>query len=199
MKKTLTLISLGCVLMSCTPKSSAATETEDLQVLNLPANYITYNSLSDMKAAADIIVIGRPLKDFSQRETSSKKTADGVMYDFHTLTEIHVSRWIKGNELIKGNKITVIEPVMISSREGERVILTTEGYSQMDRKNEYMIFIKSNGRGGYGVINMNNGRYSTAELKGEDLQESASPVHEEQKEIREQIKKSILQDYGRDI
>lgn len=201
MKKTLILILMGSALMSCAPESAVNKDakTESLRIISSPANYITYNSLNDLKSAADIIVLGRPLKDFQQRETALKKTADDVMYDFHTLTDIHVSKWIKGSDLIKGNKISVIEPVMLSSREGESVILTTEGYTQMDRKDEYMIFIKSNGRGGYGVINMNNGKYSITELKGGISQKSSSPSHGEQEDIREQIKKSILQEYGKDI
>lgn len=130
--------------------------------ISVHASYVTYDSEKELSDAADIILYGYPIDKFEERKHVNKYMSDGSLYDFYTLTKFEVKKVIKNSTELTINKkdlFDVIEPVGFIQEADGKKIFEIDSYKAMKEKNNYLVFLKSNNKGGYGIINMSNGKF----------------------------------------
>ena len=130
----------------------------DKDIINVEANYMKYDLLSQLEESSDAIIIGKALKDFDDREHKLSFFDDGTLEDFYTLTDIEVSKVFKSNfnDISENQKIEIVEPVSLKGND----IITYSGYRPLKEKEEYIIFLAKNSYGQYSIINMQEGVFS---------------------------------------
>ncbi|WP_051235839.1 hypothetical protein [Paenibacillus pinihumi] len=124
-------------------------------------SYIGYDNANHLVDSSELIIIATPVKDFVDREHSVTTYGVGAVQDYFTKTELKIEEVLKGD--LDEDYLTVIEPISyIQSFVGKRKI-TTAGYTEMEKGHRYMIALKKNSFGDYGVINMKNGVFDLNE------------------------------------
>ena len=175
-----------------TPNAARAPMRE----VSLSAKYLGYATVDELDADAQIIITGSPTEDFLNRKHVDTRYPDGTSQDFHTLTSVQVDEIIKKPTDLKlevGQLFPVIEPVGIIGEEvkggGKKIKINIEGYQEMKKDKKYIIFLKSNGLGGFSVINMNEGKFNVDGTDPDDL-------GKEHTEKKEKLKKEVLSKYA---
>ncbi len=157
--------------------------------IKIHADYVTYNTEDQLSNDADIILYGTPKDKFEDREHVNK-FQNGTLLDFYTLTDFNVQEVIKNSTTLTINKsdsFKVIEPAgMIQEIDGKK-ILEMDAYKPMNQDNNYVIFLKNNGIGGYSIINMSNGAFNMDETKSSISSEGID--NEKHSEIKKSVKK----------
>jgi len=115
-----------------------------------------------MSGVADVVIYGSPVDKFEDRKFVNKYQ-EGILADFCTITKFKVKSVIKnstGLNIGKGDLFDVIEPLTFIDDEHGKRMLELVGYKAMVQKVKYVVYLKNNGQGGYGVINMSNGKFN---------------------------------------
>jgi len=146
-----------------------------IPVLQVHGDSIVYATLSELEEAADIIAFVRPVTPFLGREHVNSFYSDGAIQDFYTKSRVDMLKTFKDVNGAVGAARTfeMIEPVGLVEQGSRRLKLQIEGYSETESGKTYLVFLKSNGLGGYSVINMNNGK-----IISDKTQEIAQDVEE---------------------
>ncbi|WP_195576158.1 hypothetical protein [Paenibacillus sp. 1001270B_150601_E10] len=144
-----------------------------VNVVSVHAQYKGYSTGEKLFEGAELVVIGKPVTAFGDREIHLTRFATGVIEDFATFTEIHVEKVLKGPKEDTTN-LTVIEPVVEYQTYKGKVRLASEGYTPMKKDSRYLIFLKKNRTGQYYVINMQEGKFNLDGTDPEDSIESPS-------------------------
>lgn len=181
MKKIASLILLGLALVldliigirlaehSQPQHSEVKKEEQDrdhgLKRVNRDASYIGFNSIEDLDAHADLIVVGTPVLPFEEREHKVTYYEDGVVQDFYTVTDFKVDKVIKDSkQAVKNGIIQYFEPISIVTQEkGPKVIYSIADYQEVQQGEKYLVFLRENDKGHYATINMNNGKFALEE------------------------------------
>lgn len=179
----ITLILAGSSLFLNSKDSS----NQSIRTVNIQGLYKAYSDTDSLDASADIILVGSPIKEFTERESVTTKYSDGELQAFYTLSEFKIEKVIKNeSELdLENEKIMkVIEPIALVDFPGETVKMTLGNYVEMHPNNTYLIFIKQSLPGHYGIINMNNGKFNLddAEKVKKDFNGSGSELNQKLKE-----------------
>ncbi|QDH21448.1 hypothetical protein [Saccharibacillus brassicae] len=140
-----------------------------------------------MEKVADVIVVGTPLLPFEEREHKATYYDDNVIQDFYTLTDFKVEQVIKDpDQAVQDGKIKFVEPIsIIISKDGEKIIRSIADYQDVQEGEKYLVFLKDNTLGQYGVINMKNGTFDlneNVENSFNALEIEGDPVHEKMKQ-----------------
>ncbi|QDS36350.1 hypothetical protein [Brevibacillus brevis] len=154
-------IMLTAIVFVCAAFSTFSQKNEPMETISLEALYITYESAEELDEA-DLILIGTPTSDFSDREHKTSYYADGSLQDFYTLTEIEVDKIIKSPndfDLKESETLSIIEPVGMIELDGTKKI-TIDEYKEMEKGEKYIIFLNDNGYGQYSVINNDLGKFN---------------------------------------
>ncbi len=149
----------------------------------LDCNYVTYNSEQELDNAADIILYGTPVDEFDKRQHVNNYINGDVLSDFYTLTKFNVMKVIKAPQDLKIKKsdiFDVIEPIGVKQDKDGIKILKPDAYESLQLGEKYIIYLKSNGKDGYSIINMNNGKFNVLHDEKQD----------DQKHI--ELKKSVI-------
>ncbi|WP_208585748.1 hypothetical protein [Gracilibacillus suaedae] len=176
-----------------------------LDVIPTLADYLEHTKLSPMEDSADLIVVGTPTKDFTDREHKEIYNEDDkALMDFYTITNIKVRNIIKDkNNAVSNNTLDVIEPISVIEEEGTEKIITTDVYSYMKKDSTYVIFLKENTFGDYTVINLNGGKYDLSGKDEDDLRgynsEKLLEFRPDKTEIKKKIFEEIKNSYKIDI
>ncbi|MGE7946449.1 hypothetical protein [Lysinibacillus sp. NPDC093688] len=148
-----------------------------LPVVQVDANEITFDTPEKLDAAADLIIIASPSKDFMDREHKVTFFDDGTIEDYYTLTEVQVDKIIKAPDnfnLPKNNSFSIIEPVGIVERSTGKRKLVTNNYAELKEKSSYIMFLQQNSMGQYGIINNNLGKFNLDNKDPLDIGEKKS-------------------------
>lgn len=145
--------------------------------VHVDANEITFETPEELDAAADLIIIASPSKEFMDREHKTTFFDDGTIQDYYTLTEVQVEKVIKAPNdfnLPKNNAISIIEPVGIVERSIGKRKLITNHYQELKEKSSYILFLKQNSAGQYALINNNLGKFNLDNTDPLDIGEKKS-------------------------
>lgn len=169
-----------------------------ISVINIDSNYITYENIDKLDQSADLILIGTPITDFSNREHKTTYYHSGDIQDFYTLSEIKIDKIIKqsyDSDLEESQTITIIEPVsLIQTLEG-KIKLVDNNYQELNKGSKYVIFLKENTFGTYSIINNDLGKFNidSTDPKDEFFEQEKKAMFK--KDVFEKYK-DTLQDLG---
>jgi hypothetical protein len=145
-----------------------------LREMTAHARHIGFRTADELERGAELIVVGTPSEDFFGRRFLVKRYPDGHVMTFATAATIRVSRVIKsppGFRLSPQRTLQVLEPVGLIN-EGPAagwVKINMEDYKELKRGSRYLLFLKRNTFGQYGIINMNLGKFNLDGTDPEDL------------------------------
>ncbi|MGG4440710.1 hypothetical protein [Brevibacillus fortis] len=154
-------IMLTAIVFVCAAFSTFSQKNEPMETISLEALYMTYESAEELDKA-DLILIGTPTSDFSDREHKTSYYEDGSLQDFYTLTEIEIDKIIKSPndfDIEESETLSIIEPVGMIELDGTKKI-TIDEYKEMEQGEKYIIFLNENGHGQYSVINNDSGKFN---------------------------------------
>ncbi len=177
-------------------KRQAAVPSKFRQVRTF-ANYVKYPNVDALDNAADIVLVGIPLQDFLGRQHVTTRFADGTVQDFYTLTDVKVEKVIKKPSdlaLEDSQTFRVIEPVGLIEEKNGKVKILDEDYQELKQGKKYILFLKSNGAGGYSIINMNLGKFNLDGLDPDDIGDAKHPTEVEEKV---KFKKNVLSKFDK--
>lgn len=180
----------------------------DIETIVIEANYMTYNKESDLYESAELVVVAHTVKDFNDRthvvkyteNTEEDKGIPEAIADFYTETPIKIMKILKqpsDSTIAKNDSIIFIEPIsLLEDKFGVKKI-TTENYLEIQKGKPYILYLKKNTYGQYGIINMNNGRFN---LEGTDeVMNLDDPGREYEKANRQEMKKAIEKKFEKEI
>jgi len=149
-------------------------------VVSAPASYIAFGSADTLSDAADLIVIGKPLDRFEDRQHKATYYSTGAIQDFYTITRIQVEKVIKGPDDLP-KTINVHEPVMLDQTFYGKVKIKIEDYSELQQGRRYLLFLSPSYSTPteYVIINMNNGKFSLDEEEPDDRTELKQKLRKE--------------------
>ncbi|AWB43693.1 hypothetical protein DCC85_05305 [Paenibacillus sp. CAA11] len=162
--------------------------------VSLHADYLQFSNADKMYQDADLVVIGRPTQSFENREQHVQHYSTGAVGDFYTFTNIDVEKTLKGSV---GTNINVIEPVAIDQTLQGKDKLTIEGYTEMKQGSQYLISLKKNTFGQYGVINMQSGKFNLDQTDPDDFPSNINLTKDkkEERDRKDQLFKEIQVKY----
>lgn len=159
-------------------------------ILSLQADYVDFENLNELEKDADLIVIGKPIHEFSDRNHFNIYGEENDLEDFYTETEVNIIQIIKGNEKIDLEEtLKVIEPITYVSE--DKLTITTEGYTALEKNLDYIIFLKENDFGDYGVIFNNAGKYDINSLSEKSPQVNNKITNTDQTSDEDLVKLKI--------
>lgn len=158
-----------------------------LKRVNSEASYISFGSIKALEEISDVIVVGTPILSFEEREHKVTYYDDNMIQDFYTLTDFKVEKVIKDpDQAVQDAKIKFVEPIsIVTSKDGEKMIRSIADYQEIQEGEKYLVFLKDNALGQYGVINMNNGTFDLNENEENSfhaLEIEGDPTHEKLKQ-----------------
>ncbi len=176
MKRVQVLIIIGVfilILIGCSSVRNVESDPEEIERLIIHANYIVYEEESELFDAAELVVIARTSKSFKDREhvvryNDTDTRLPPIIAEFYTKTQISIYEVLKqpdSSSLSKDDKITILEPISLLKNESDIKKITYDNYVEIEEGKYYIIYLKDNTYGEYGVINMNNGRFN---IEGDD-------------------------------
>lgn len=182
-------------------------------IINSIGNFISYDSFDTLEQHSELIIIAQATKEFEHREhvntfheTAEDNYQSKMLIDGITKTKVHIKKILKQPEdahFNEGDLLTVIEPITIFKDVDNVKKIKTISHYQAIGMEDTILFLMKNSYGDYGVINMNNGRYSltnmdefqtTKTLSASEERERAEDFKQHQK-----IKESILKTYRSEI
>lgn len=206
----ITIISLvllsGCGFTNSTSlPADEEINNDNLERIVIHGNYFKHEDEKEMNADADLIVIASSNDSFLNREhvatyTPAEEDLPETLEDFYTINTLTIKEVLKPEEesdIPVGSELDVIEPVAIVDTGELKQILTIDNYLEMEEDVDYIIYLKRNTYGEYGVINMNNGRFN---LESEDqIVNLNEHNHDNDKEEHEAFKKDVFERYAEEI
>lgn len=214
------LITIQCILfiVACSnneissERSEANEQSQEISKVNneietifIHGNYVVYESEIDLYEDADLVVLANPIDSFVDREHVARYTppqggAPKTLEDFFTRTTIKIKKVLKspkGLDIQDNSELDIIEPVSIIENGGVQKKFTVENYIEIEKDNHYIIYLKDNTYGEFGVINMNNGRFN---LKSEEqLQSLMQHSHNDDIDKHEEMKKQVFERFENEI
>lgn len=176
------------------------TETDVLEkptsTISIESNYQTYANADQLDEGADLIVVASPLKDFKDRTHITTHYNDGAVQDFYTLTEIKIDQVIKTSisTPTKNDTIEIVEPIGYSDPTTKQTKITHEDYSELEKDQQYILFLKKNTYGQFSIINMELGKFKIKDSdKKEDYLSTDETSHS--KEYKEKFRDDVLKKY----
>ncbi|REK71384.1 hypothetical protein [Paenibacillus paeoniae] len=169
LKKKSTIISLALVLILAAVFYYYFAIYNSVRDISMAGSYEWHPTSKALFSGADLVVIGKPIKDIEDREVLSKETSTGILMYIATSTEIKVEKVLKGPKE-DAVDLKVIEPVGLRQTFKGKERIAIEGYTAMKKDSQYLIFLSKNTFGQYGVINMQAGKFN---LDGTDPNDSS--------------------------
>ncbi|WP_342575740.1 hypothetical protein [Paenibacillus sp. FSL M8-0142] len=158
----------------------------------MDAKYIAFDTIEELDQAADVIVIGSPIKDFEDREHMAQYFEDGMIQDFYTMTELRIEKVIKQPDGIDiGEMMELIEPLSIIEESGnQKTKIIMDDYRELKKGSRYILFLKDNTFGQYSIINMNNGKFNLDNTDDSDM-----PMGQQDLAFKTSLKNQVLRKY----
>ncbi len=188
-------------------------KTEEIPIVSSNGNFINYANLDILEQNSDLIIIAQATENFEEREhinkfyeTPEDKYQPKFLIEGFTKTEVNIKKILKqpqDKHYNEGEIIGVIEPITIyEDADKVKKIKTISNYKEIGT-DEYILFLKKNTYGEYGVINMNNGRYNLSNTDEFNTIKTltASEEREQHEDLiqHQEIKESIFKKYIAEI
>ena len=127
------------------PTEAGTTEppaVDDALHVNINSKVVSYNTLSEMEADADLILRAERL----DHEEPVLKYSDNNLYSFWTFSQVRISRIYKDDteELGEGQTITILENEVFDPK--TNTVFHVSGYRMMVAGNEYLLFLQKGNR-----------------------------------------------------
>lgn len=163
----LLILASGASFFKNSSSESATSEptSNEIKTVSVSTNYLKFENVDALDTAADLVVIGEATQDFSKRKHMTTYFDDGTtLQDFYTLTEIKVDQVLKESDDISkaadGLTLEIVEPLALVQNAGETIKLTHENYTELQKGEKTVIFLKKNTFGQYSIFNQNLGKFS---------------------------------------
>lgn len=153
------------------PTEAGTTESpavDDALHVNINSKVVSYDTLSEMEADADLILRAERL----DCEEPVLKYSDNNLYSFWTFSQVRISRIYKDDteELGEGQTITILENEVFDPK--TNTVFHVSGYRMMVVGNEYLLFLQKgsseNGKTYFVSCGVNFGTVSLSE-DGRDI------------------------------
>jgi hypothetical protein len=167
-----------------------------VRAVHSQASYMGFESADELIAASDLIIIGKPLKGFMDRDHTNTRYDSGDIQDTYTKTELElvdVLKMPKNEEFSSEEIIEIIEPVGLVEYPKEKVILRTGDYFEMVKGKRYIIFLQETIGGAYCVINMSRGVFN---IDTTTVDEEERGMEERLVKQKAKLKKEVLEVYA---
>ncbi|WP_010497199.1 hypothetical protein [Paenibacillus elgii] len=162
--------------------------------INVHADAVTFSDVDSLDKAAEVVLIGTPIKNFFDREHSVSKRSDGTISSFATSVEVSVESVIKKPsdlQIDKGSIFKFNEPVGLIQEISGKVKLNVDDYRELEKGNKYIVFLSKHPISGeYFVFNYNLGNFK---LSSNEKTFSGNASEDSKKEA---FKKEVLSKYG---
>ncbi len=127
------------------PTEAGTTESpavDDALHVNINSKVVSYDTLSEMEADADLILRAERL----DHEEPVLKYSDNNLYSFWTFSQVRISKIYKDDteELGEGQTITILENEVFDSK--TNTVFHVSGYRMMVAGNEYLLFLQKGNR-----------------------------------------------------
>lgn len=177
-------------------------------------NHAIFASAEELASRADLIVVGKTLKEFEQNSLVYVSVADKskkrfqpnqsvIVYDetkslldYYTITQFEVKKVLKGS--FSSKKIPVLQAGAIVPKSGQKAkyILASEGFSPLKANSSYILFLAKidtvtfpNLADVYSIISINQGKFN---LDKTDDKEQAIEIKDQQ---YKDLKAKVLDKY----
>lgn len=169
---------------------TAIVQEDGMEVITIHANTKTYSSPDELANRAQVILIGRPTKEFNERKHVVNRFPSGDIESFYTLTDIEVEKVLKQpKDTIKINDvISVVEPVSKLEQQGKQQKIKIEGYNNLMKSSRYLLYLAYNANHELYVLT-EIGKYN---LDGTDRQDSMD-------QTKNRFKQEILKKFDKDL
>ncbi|RJQ32755.1 MAG: hypothetical protein C4589_00370 [Peptococcaceae bacterium] len=149
-------------------------------------DYMSYSNADDLEKNADLIIVGTPLKEFSECTPTITYNEFGRYDNFYTVSDIRISKILKGQ--YQSDTIPVLQNAAIDKK--ENIMLVDEGYSVMKKGKKYLLFLKKSPLEGYYILGINEGKHSVdnSDVKEKEVAENDSHYKD--------IKQEVLKKYS---
>lgn len=189
-------ISLVCYFKFYSP-INAVSEDSIKEIDSDLCSYMTYDNAEDLINGAELIVIASTSLPLEERKSISKFMDNGVMGDYYTLTDIDIKTVLKQPkdfQLNAQNKMEIIEPSAIVDENGKKVLFMRDSYYPLLPNNDYIIFLRTNGKNVYGMINMYRGKFNLS--VDEENSTALKSLNDSKKSKYIKMKKDVAQKYS---
>jgi hypothetical protein len=142
---------------------------QKIKTVVVNGNYLVYETVEDLQAASELVVIATPTGKQKSVVTGSGMSKNGWM-----LTEIRIDKVIKPDEkqeIKEGMTVSITEPYYIADAgiEPGKVMVIPEEYTAVQAGNQYVLFLSWDGRSKtYGVYTGPQGKFN---IDGRDVNE----------------------------
>jgi len=185
----------------------------EIPIVSSTGNYINFENLDTLEQNSELIIIAQATENFEDREhinkyheTPEDEYQPKFLIEGITKTEVNIKEILKQPEdehYNEGEIISVIEPISIfEDVDKVKKIKTVSNYKEIGT-DDYILFLKKNSYGEYGVINMNNGRFNLS--NNDEFSTIKARTASEERELHEdsllhqQIKETIFKKYSAKI
>lgn len=186
---------------------------DEIPIISSYGNYIIFESLDTLEQNSELIIIAQATENFEDREhinrfheTPEDEYQPKLLIEGITKTEVTIKEILKQPEdehYNEGEIISVIEPISIfEDVDKVKKIITVSNYKEIGT-DDYILFLKKNTFGNYGVINMNNGRFNVSNNDEWNIIKARTAREERELQadllLHQQIKESIFKKYSAEI
>lgn len=176
---------------------SVASEDSVKEIDSTLCSYMTYDTAEDLINGAELIVIASTNTPLEERKAVTKYMDNGAMGDYYTLTDIDIKTILKQPKVFQlnaQNKMEIIEPSAIVDENGKKVLFMRDSYYPLLPNNDYIIFLRTNGKNEYGVINMYRGKFNLS--VDEENSAALKSFNDSKKSKYIKMKKDVAQKYS---
>lgn len=157
------------------------------QTLLVYGDHITFDNVEQLEKSVDLILVGSPLKDFSDLEPTIEYNEYGRYGEYFTITDIKIDKVIKGD--------CSTDIVLVSQRvafdKNNNTLIINEDCSIMEKDKTYILFLDKieTMKDAYSIIGVNQGKFN---IDGTDDEEKSKEMENPQ---YKNLKESVLGKY----
>ncbi len=175
-----------------------------VQEVSVSSTYIKYESLDELEKCAELILIGNTKTELMKREHITTFMSNGAIADFYTLVDFNIKEVVKKPSDFSMNSskmIKIIEPAGFIK--GEKVkgeehnvntIIKDETYEPLEKNVDYIVFLKKNDKGQYGIINMYRGKFELNKNINPKFNSNGEELDKSYKKMKEEVLKKHSSD-----
>lgn len=131
------------------------------KILKVSPSHITFDSAEKLKDFADVVVVAKPTKDFSEYKPVIKYTDQGRYEFFHTLVDVDVLKVIKGTDIPKSISVAEMAASVDSSvLKSKKDLLICDGDFVMEKGEKYLLYLSKIDGEKYGIISLEQGKFN---------------------------------------
>lgn len=159
----------------------------NLETISFEGNYLPLDSANELFEIAELIIVAEPIDDFVNRRHVSSYSEDNSLEDYYTETVVNIKQIIKQPsdlELTENTEFPIIEPSvgLVTNKKNEKVKIVTDGYTELQKNDEYLIFLMKNYYGDYALVSNELSKYKLMAANNSTRTINSHYHHKEDKE-----------------